>query len=265
MAIKYLYEAESDIPANVRDLYSEQGGKFVLTGVEGVKPQTEFERVYGAHNREKDEHRATKARLQAWGDLNPEEVLAQLDRIKELETLAGGKLDDKALDALVENRIGTRIGPVKRAKDQAEAELAEARKLIEQLSGERKATKIRDEVTRAAIAAKVLDTALEDVQILAERYFDLDDQGRVVVKETGIQASDWLADQKAKRPHWFPGSRGGASGGSGTTETGGANPWSKDGWSMTEQSRIVLSKGIEYAEKLAGAAGSKVGATKPPA
>lgn len=263
MAIKYSYDAETDVPAEFKSLYVEQGGKFVLAGVEGVKPVSEFERVNEALRKERNDHKTTKERFSVWGDLNADEVLAKLDRVAELEQAAGGKLDEEAINKIVEVRMQTRIGPVERAKKKAEEDLARALEQINSLSGERRMTRIRDEVTKAALAHKVLDTAIEDVQLLAERMFDLDEQGRVIVKETGLSPADWLSDLKTKRPHWWPGSRGGASGGSGMTDVGGSNPWTKEGWNMTKQAQVIQAKGEDYAARLAEAAGTKLGALRP--
>jgi hypothetical protein len=41
------------------------------------------------------------------------------------------------------------------------------------------------------------------------------------------------------------------------------NPWSAAHWNMSEQGRILREKGREYADRLASAAGTKVGGVKP--
>jgi hypothetical protein len=41
-----------------------------------------------------------------------------------------------------------------------------------------------------------------------------------------------------------------------------SNPWSKDGWNVTAQGRLVQSIGLDKAAAIAAAAGSKIGATK---
>jgi hypothetical protein len=41
-----------------------------------------------------------------------------------------------------------------------------------------------------------------------------------------------------------------------------SNPWSKEGWNVTAQGRLVQSIGFEKASAIAAAAGSKIGATK---
>jgi hypothetical protein len=262
MKIRYEYASLDEVPEAVRALYEERGGKFVLAGVEGVKPVSEFETVHRGLGEERDKHRATKAKLAAWGDLSPEETLAKLDRIAELEKAAGGALDEKKIDEIVETRIGSRLGPVERARKAAETALAEKDSLIATLMNERKSGAIRSAVTRAAVSDKVIDTALEDVVLVAERLFEVDDNGKVTVKDTGLSPQEWLADQKAKRPHWWPQSSGGGAGGS-SGNLAGENPWTAEHWNFTKQGVITKEKGEAYAARLAQAAGTTLGGPRP--
>lgn len=262
MKLRYEYASLDEVPEAVRPLYEDRGGKFILTGVEGVKPVTEFETVHRSLQAERDAHKATKSKLGVWGDLNAEEVLAKLDRIAELEKVAGGALDEKKIDEIVETRIGSRLGPVERARKAAETALAEKDALIASLLGEKKSNAIRSAVTRAAVADKVIESALEDVVLVAERLFDVTDDGKVTVKETGLSVQEWLADQKAKRPHWWPQSTGGGAGGS-SGVLAGENPWSAEHWNFTKQGQITREKGEAYAARLAQAAGTTLGGPRP--
>jgi hypothetical protein len=42
-----------------------------------------------------------------------------------------------------------------------------------------------------------------------------------------------------------------------------SNPWSKAGWNMTQQSRLVVTLGFDKAAQIAASAGAKIGQTKP--
>jgi hypothetical protein len=264
MKLKFQHDTLDEIPEAARPLFSEQGGKYVLTGVEGIKSISEFERVNEALRKERGDHKATRDKVSVWGDLNADEVLAKLDRIKELETAAGGKLDEKALDALVEARIGSRLGPVERARIQAEKKAAELEAENIGLKGARRLGAIRDAIRSAASKDKVVDTAIDDVVLLAEREFEIDETtGKVVLKDKGLDPSDWLADMKSKRPHWWPRGQGGGASGSGSLETGANNPFSKEGWNLTKQGEVVKTKGEAYAQTLAQAAGTSLGKGKP--
>jgi hypothetical protein len=261
MKIKTEYATLDEIPEAARPLYTQQNDKFVLTGVEGVKPVSEFERTLAAKRTETEAHNATKARLQAWGDLNPDEVLPTLDRIKALEAAAGGKLDEKAIDGLVEQRIGTRMGPIERAKKALETQLAEQQATLNALKTERRNALIRDAVTKAALAEKVIDTAVDDVVLLASTAFDIGETGAITARDTGLSIGDWLSDMKARRPHWWPASRGGGAAGSGAFDTGAGNPWTKENFNLTRQGEI-FTKNPEQAERMKAAAQASNGRSK---
>lgn len=71
----------------------------------------------------------------------------------------------------------------------------------------------------------------------------------------------YLLAQKETRPHWFKGNDGGDGLPKGQRET---NPWGPGAqWNVTRQGQLVKSLGIEKASKIAAAAGSHIGATRP--
>jgi hypothetical protein len=122
-------------------------------------------------------------------------------------------------------------------------------------------------VRGAASKLKVVDSAVEDVTLLAERLFTIDETGAVVTKDNvgvtpGISADVWLTDMQAKRPHWWGPSQGGGAGGNRGGNSGVTNPWSKDAWNLTEQGRIYKENSGK-AEQLAKAAGTTIGGPKP--
>jgi hypothetical protein len=112
----------------------------------------------------------------------------------------------------------------------------------------------------------VLDSALEDVGILAERVLMLDDDGNVVTKDNvgvtpGLTPEQWLTELQAKRPHWWGPTAGGGAGG-GRQGPSGENPWSADNWNMTQQSAIY-KQDPKRAEQLAKQAGTTIGGKRP--
>lgn len=105
--------------------------------------------------------------------------------------------------------------------------------------------------------------------MLAERVFEVDDEGNVTTKDgvgvtPGIAADVWLTEMQDKRPHWWPQSQGGGAGGSGGGGAGGKNPFSAEGWNLTEQGRLVREN-PEKADQMAKAAGTTVGGGRPAA
>jgi hypothetical protein len=126
---------------------------------------------------------------------------------------------------------------------------------------------IHDAVRSAAIASKMIDTAVDDALTLAERMLTITDDGKVVTKEgVGVTPDSdptvWLSEIQTKRPHWWPMSQGGGARGSGGGGGGVTNPWKASSWNLTEQGRI-LREDEARADRMAAAAGTTVGGPKP--
>lgn len=268
MAFKMVLDSLDGLPEDVAKEYAERDGKFHIQ-VEGMKPPEEFTRLQTSLTAARTDAQNLKSKLSLLGDRKVEDVVAALDRIPELEAAAEGKLDEDKLNNLVEGRIKTRLAPLERERDTLKNERDELKGRVEQFEGKEKLRTIHDHVRAAAKESGVLETAIEDALLLADRVFELSDDGKVVVKDNsgfsaGLQPKDWFGDLQTKRPHWWGASQGGGAGGN--RQGGGgaeANPWSHDGWNMTKQGEI-FRKDSARAEQLAKAAGTTIGGGKPP-
>lgn len=273
--LKAIHDSLDEIPEEFQGLYTEKGGRYELTGIAGVKTQADIDRLQVSLKKERDEHKATRATLSAWSELGDlDAVQTTLDRIPELEAAAGDKLDDAKVEEIAQKRaeamLKTKLSPLER-------ELAKATKERDELTGvvtdfrERETRRsIHDHLRRAMKSAKTIPEAEEDILLLGERVFEVTEEGGVVTRELngvspGLDPASWLGEMQDRRPHWWPASVGGNAGGSGGGGgLGGAkNPWSATGWNMTEQGRIVREKGLEAASRLAHAAGTTVGGSRP--
>ena len=273
MALQAIYDKdkfEESVTEQYRDLYSERDGKMEFTGVAGIKTQADIDRLQGALNKEKNDHKDTKGKLSEWNNLGVSysDVAEKLDKIPSLEAAASGNLDEEKIETIVQGRIKSLMAPVERENRQLKTD-------VEKLSGENTTfrnqhiSRIKSDAVRtAASKLNVISQAMEDVIMLGERHFDVTEDGKVLTKDNvgitpGVDAETWLADMRDKRPYWWPASQGGGAGGG----NGGAgfpnNPWSKDNWNLTEQGKVLREKGVEKAEQMAKAAGSAVGATQP--
>src|SRR6185295_2164324 len=170
----------------------------------------------------------------------------QLARIPELEAASEGRIDEKKMNELVETRIKGKTAPLERERDMLKATVAEKDKVIIGFQTAETNRKITGAVTKAARDAKVVDTAVEDIELLGERLFEVTEDGRVVTKDgvgtiPGMEPKDWLAEMQSKRPHWWGPTGGGGAGGGRPNGGGGAgnNPWSREHWNFSEQSKIV--------------------------
>lgn len=268
MPLKALYTSQDEIPETFRELYEERGGQYHLTKIEGIKTDADVSRVQRALDAEKQAHGQIKTQFTTFlGDRKLEDVQAILDRVPELEAAAAGNLDEEKINGIVEGRINSKLAPVARERDQLKTQLSEKDQTIAKYEARERTRTIGDAVREAAVGAKVVDTAQEDVLILADRVFEIDESGNVVTKDgvgvtPGLDAKAWLSEMQNKRPHWWPPSSGGGANGGG----GGGfadNPWAADSWNMTKQGEVLRTKGRDTADRMAKAAGTSVGGPKP--
>lgn len=110
-----------------------------------------------------------------------------------------------------------------------------------QLADENKQLKalfISSAIKEQARQAGVVDSAVYDAMLHAERLFELKDglvQARELIGKDNqpLTAGEWFEQMRSKAPHWFPASTGG-----GTTNARSAG--NKSFNEMTEQERIAL-------------------------
>ena len=267
MALKVVHDKLDEIPEKFRELYEERDGKFVLIGIEGVKTQADIDRVQEALRKERKDHKDTKDKLGKFGDLNADEIIEKLDKLPELEAAAAAAGDPKKIDDLVNAKLASAKAPLERELKKLREDNAKLTEANTAHAEKDRKRAVHDAVREAAVKGKLLDTAVEDALMLAERVFEVGEDGKILTKDgvgvtPGITADLWLQDMQQKRPHWWaPSSGGGAKGGQG----GGNfpnNPWSKDHWNLTEQGRMVNMDRAK-AEQMAKAAGVVIGATRP--
>lgn len=265
--LKFTYDSLDDVPKQFHELYTEKDGKFILTGISGIKPEEDINRLNEALRKERKDHKETKDKFSKFGDKDPEEILSLLDKIPELEAAAKGKLDDEKINQLVEARIKSKTAPLERELENLKKEASNFKTENEVLKTERKQRIIHDEVRKAATELKIVETAVEDVLYLSERLFEVSEEGKVLAKDgvgvtPGIDAKGWLGDMQEKRPHWWPPSAGGGAKGSGGAAGFANNPFTKEHWNLSEQGRIY-KENPSRAEQMAKSAGTKIGGKKP--
>lgn len=267
--LEITYESMTAIPSGFEGLYEEKEGKAVLTKVSGLKTQADIDRMNEALRKERNDHSAVKESLKAWGDLKPDEVRAQLDRIPALEA-GQGQIDDDKIEGIVSSRIEQKTAPLNRQIEEfkTQNETLQAENTALKQSIERR--DLTEEVRAVATEMKVLGTAIADAEMMATAFFERDESGKFVTKtdvvgiDPGLDIKAFMKEMQKQRPHWWPASNGGgAGGGAGGGISGGPNPWSKDNWNMTQQGQIIKEKGMDVAKQMAKAAGTTVGGLPP--
>jgi len=270
MGLKAIVPNLEEVDAAFHSLYTKKGDQYEITGIEGMRTQADVDRLQQSLTFERNDHKKLKEAWKVLGDgVKPEDVAAQIARIPELEAAAAGKLDDAKIDVIVDTRVKAKLGPIERERDKLKTLNGELTTKVSDYETRDRTRAIGDAVKSAATKLKVADTALEDVIMFGERIFELSEDGRVVTKELngitqGLEPEAWLADiqSTSRKPHWWGPTFGGGAGGNNNGKGGGANPWSHDGWNMTEQGKIYTQNPAR-AEQLAKAAGTEIGGLKP--
>lgn len=261
------YDNFDSIPSQVSHLYREKDGKWVLIGAGELKTTEDVSRVQEGLRKEREDHKETKRKLARFNGLDPDEVFEKLDRFEELEAAAEGKIDETKINEMVETRLRSKTAPLERKIQQLESTNKELETQVSDFQGRERRRTIHDHIRKAASAAKIRDTALEDALLVGENVFEIDESGRVVTKDgvgvtPGVEPSVWLTEVKQSRPHWWPESQGigarGGDGGNGAVN----NPFSKDNWNLTEQGKLVQQDRAK-AEQMARAAGTSIGGPRP--
>lgn len=277
--LKTIYETQADIPEGYADLFTEKGGKFELTAVEGVKTQADIDRVNAALVKERNDHKVVREKLQAFGEIDPASLPAQQEELAELkaklETLeAQGNDQLVKVQAQIDAAVNRAVGPVNREKESLSRQLETARKAVAdkeaevaKLNADIESEHVRLAIRDAAIAAKVLPTAIDDAVLVGERMFETVD-GKLLTKgdngiTPGLNPKEWAKEMEEKRPHWFPTSvGGGAQGGKGGGSSMKDNPFTADNWDVTKQGQLYKADPAKAAQ-MAERAGVKIGATRP--
>jgi hypothetical protein len=267
--LKLKLDSIEELPEDVASHYRKVGEEYVLD-VSGVVTEAERDRLKGALDKEKNDHKASKGKLQAFNGLDAEAVLKDLDEIAELR-LAAGKgegVNKEELEKLVTARSHAMLAPVERERDQLREENATVKEENQGLKGKERKRTISSDLRDAALKAKVVQTALDDIALYGENFFTVaEHDGSVVTKEglhgiqPGLSPELFLIEMKEARPHWYPGNVAGGAKGSGNSGIGGTNPWAKDSVNITEQGRLI-KEDREKATKMAAAAGKTLTGAK---
>lgn len=261
------YPSLDNIPEAFRGLYSEDNGAFKLTGVVGVKTQDDINRLQEALNKERNDHKTVKGDLtRLLGGRTADEILADLDSIPALKAAAAGN-DPKAVEDQVNARLQQATAPLQRQIAELNSQLEAASQSVAELKTREVNRTITDVISKAAMESKALPEAIEDIAFMGRNMFEVNESGEVVAKNDipgltpGVSAQVWLTEMKRAKPYFWPQSQG-AGGRGGQGNLGGNNPFSKEGWNLTEQGALI-SRDRSLAEQMAKQAGTTVGGPRP--
>lgn len=257
-----------DVPEALAEHYVQDtsSGRFVLS-VEGMVPKTKLDE-FRANNtnlmREKEQLRQEKEALQDEYGLPPEEVKKLRDT---LDSYKDKKVfDDEGIEALLEKRLAGVKADANQEIKVKDKQILELSKDREHWAGKYQKTVIERELRDAALSTGVRPTALTDVVLRGSGMWNLNDDGRIVAKDSSgdlmfgadgvtlLTPKEWMESSlRENAPHFFELSGGGgANGGGGSGGSQRTNIRSKsDLKTAADKSAFIGKHGLDAWQKLA--------------
>jgi hypothetical protein len=224
MALKFKYPSLEQIPAEVAGLYQEKDGAFVLD-LEGAVEKSRLDE-FGNNNIELQ--RQVQELTQQFEGIDAGRARELLKKQQELDEQNLIKKGDLA--ALIESKVN----PLK-------SDLERERQRNQQLQAQLDGSRLSDALRSAGGKAGVRPTAVPDLLARSGGVFKVVD-GQVVGVDSGMTMDLWIENLRSEAPHLFEQNSGGGAAGNGSGGAGWIrgkkNPWAKETWNLTEQSRI---------------------------
>jgi len=160
-----------------------------------------------------------------WEGLDPEAVRNIMNRLEgdeETKLLAEGKTDE-----VIARRTERLQADHQKQVEKLTAGLTEREQALADAQNKVKQLTVSGSLRQAAAELGVIPSAIDDALARAMNVFQVQDDGSLVVQESGatvygkdgkspMSPAEWLEGMKEKAPHWFPAPSGaGAAGGAG--------------------------------------------------
>lgn len=137
---------------------------------------------------------------------------------EEAQLIAEGKLDE-----VLQSRTERMRQDFERKLEEAQNKANSAQEFSNKFRGR----VMSDEIRKAAAKAGVIDSAIEDAILNAEKFFEVNDEGKVVPKESAgldekgqpLSPEGWMSSLRDSKPHWFPTPEGSGAPGSSSSST----------------------------------------------
>jgi hypothetical protein len=226
MALKNKYAKAEEIPAELKSFYVERDGAWLLDS----ERNEELRLTNVAVMKERD------ALLKRFEGIDPDEVrklAAEKARLEEEQRLKDGKFQEVLAD-----KLKAAVGPVAAERDA--------------LNGRLSALLIDQAVVTEATKRGLRPTAIPDATARARATFKL--VGGVPQAYDGdkprtgkdgfspLTLAEWVDALVSDAPHLFEANAGGGAAGSGSRGAGSGvvNPFRKETWNLTEQTKLLM-------------------------
>ena len=196
MGLKLSVDSLDAIEENLRPLYEEKDGKFVLS-VDGYEDPTPTKKALESARRAE---RAMKQEIDKWKTLGktPEEISALQEKLEELETL---KLESKGdFETLKAQWLEKNQGTITKAQKEA----ADAKAEVAKLTQEREQDRLNGMIDRAIVAAKGRMGPLRAIVRSLVRIEHEDGQVKFVVQDENGQPRFNLSGPNDGKPMTIP-------------------------------------------------------------
>lgn len=213
MALKYEVDKLDDVDEAIRPLYTEQNGKYVL-GVEGVVSRSKLDEFRSNNVSLKEQLETLQGKYKDIDLDLYQQLSSEHQKIKDKKLIDAGKIDE-----LVEERV-------KELRKNLEGERENALNLHKSTRSRLETLLIDNEVSRFAVEAGCVETALDDIVMRARGTFRLDKDDNTVAMDgdkliygadsNPLTIKEWMGSLVKKAPHLFKQSSGGGSQGSGS-------------------------------------------------
>lgn len=271
MTLEAILDDKAKIPEGLGDHYKEVDGKFLLD-VPGMKTQGDFDNYAEALKKRYADAAADVSRKTGAG-VTRDELMATVEEALKKAGVSTGKPNGKG-DPDPGADVSARLHDLERNLASLTEKNEQLQKERDDALGTSRSTTITNSLTQAATKAGATPDGVANLVQLIEGKFEVSQAGDVVTKleagkgVTPNQAPEDYFASLARIPEFrmfWPKSAGagadaGSGGGGGSGDLSAANPWSKAGWNVTNQSKQYTADKAE-AERLMKAAGVKLGDT----
>lgn len=224
MALKQVYDNQTEIPQGLQEHYSERDGRWALVL---DPPAEDVSGLKGALDSERRLRRDTEKSLSdmkiRFEGVDPDEVVKLRDRVKGLDDAE--IYDKQGIEALVARRTESMKTEHERQARAMEREITQLKDTVSVTDRKWRQDRIKTALLNAVTTAKVDEPAIVDaVQRGLAVFTDLDEQGEVVAKngddlrygKDGVHPltpAEWIASLKAsgEASHLWRSSSGGGA------------------------------------------------------
>ena len=201
MKISKSYDSQSDVPAMFKEAYTEQDGKFVLTGDIEVKTQEDVDKVLGAKKHIDAELTTVKEQLKA----ESQKALEAVSRNEVLELQIKDGADPAKLQELVDTKI-------KVATEELTKQLTEANE--KNTSFQNTIYGAEKEKIVNGIVGSFSENVKDEASYILKDIFERAEDGSYVTKsafglDAGLSAEQATAKLTELRPAWMKQNTGG--------------------------------------------------------